>query len=70
MGYHGRTALKKSNITQWWRCYDVGGVFLGKRGYLFQQDNAPIHASVATQNFMQEISLLPWLRQSPDLNTT
>lgn len=38
--------------------------------YLFQQDNAPIHTSIATRNFMQqtEIPLLPWPGQSPDLN--
>jgi len=38
--------------------------------YLFQQDNAPIHTSRATQNFIEEmgITLLPWPGQSPDLN--
>ena len=30
--------------------------------YLFQQDNAPIHTSARTQNFIEEmeITLLPW----------
>ncbi len=38
--------------------------------YLFQQDNAPIHTSIRTRNFIEEmaISLLPWPGQSPDLN--
>lgn len=38
--------------------------------YLFQQDNATIHTSRQTQNFIEEnaITLLPWPGQSPDLN--
>ncbi|GET63075.1 transposable element Tcb1 transposase [Rhizophagus irregularis DAOM 181602=DAOM 197198] len=38
--------------------------------YLFQQDNAPIHTSARTRNFIEEseINLLPWPGQSPDLN--
>jgi transposase len=38
--------------------------------YLFQQDNAPIHTSIRTRNFVEEseINLLPWPGQSPDLN--
>ena len=38
--------------------------------YLFQQDNAPIHTSIRTRNFIEEmaISLLPWPGQSLDLN--
>ena len=38
--------------------------------YFFQQDNAPIHTSERTRTFIeeQEIILLPWPGQSPDLN--
>ncbi|GBC31699.2 IS630 family transposase [Rhizophagus irregularis DAOM 181602=DAOM 197198] len=38
--------------------------------YFFQQDNAPIHTSARTRNFIEEteIILLPWPGQSPDLN--
>jgi len=38
--------------------------------YLFQQDNAPIHISIRTQNFIEEmaISLLLWPRQSLNFN--
>src|SRR5277367_832952 len=36
----------------------------------FQQDNAPIHTSYQTRSFLEEneITLLPWPGQSPDLN--
>lgn len=39
-------------------------------GYFFQQDNAPIHTSVRTQTFMEEMGIisLPWPGQSPDIN--
>jgi len=38
--------------------------------YLFQQDNASIHTSARTRNFIEEmlITLLPWPGQSSDLN--
>jgi len=38
--------------------------------YFFQQDNAPIHTSVRTRTFMEEMEIiqLPWPGQSPDLN--
>jgi transposase len=38
--------------------------------YFFQQDNAPIHMSGQTRSFIEEneIILLPWPGQSPDLN--
>ena len=38
--------------------------------YFFQQDNAPIHTSVKTRTFMEEMEIisLPWPGQSPDLN--
>ena len=37
---------------------------------VFQQDNDPKHRSKKCQNFLrqQEIKLLPWPSQSPDLN--
>jgi len=38
--------------------------------YFFQQDNAPIHTSRQTRAFIEEneVTLLPWPGQSPDLN--
>ena len=38
--------------------------------YIFQQDNAPIHTSAATQAFFQQynISVMEWPANSPDLN--
>ncbi|GES74188.1 IS630 family transposase [Rhizophagus clarus] len=38
--------------------------------YFFQQDNAPIHTSLRTRTFMEEVAItqLPWAEQSPDLN--
>jgi transposase len=38
--------------------------------YFFQQDNAPIHTSLRTRTFMEDVVItqLPWPGQSPDLN--
>ena len=38
--------------------------------YFFQQDNTPIHTSLRTRTFMEEVAItqLPWAGQSPDLN--
>ena len=38
--------------------------------YFFQQDNVPIHTSIRTRTFMEEIEItsLPWSGQSLDLN--
>lgn len=43
---------------------------LHKDGYVFQQDNASIHASQATKEFLSElnISVMQWPAPSPDLN--
>ena len=43
-------------------------VYLG--GWIFQQDNAPVHNSERTTRFLQEhhVKTLPWPSMSPDLN--
>ena len=43
---------------------------LGGEGYIFQQDNAPIHTSTATLQWLRanRINLLDWAALSPDLN--
>ncbi len=42
----------------------------GRKRWIFQQDNAPIHGSTMTQDFLQEkgIECLDWPARSPDLN--
>ena len=39
-------------------------------GMIFQQDGAPIHRSAYTTNWLRnnDIQILPWVGQSPDLN--
>lgn len=41
-----------------------------KENYLFQEDNAPIHIAKSTKNWINKnnINILPWPAQSPDLN--
>ena len=41
-----------------------------ERAFVFQQDNAPPHRDILTQNFFRQenIKLLEWPAQSPDLN--
>ena len=41
-----------------------------ERPFIFQQDNAPCHASKDTKNYFEQndIMVLPWPAQSPDLN--
>ena len=41
-----------------------------ERLFIFQQDNAPCHASKDTKNYFEQndIMVLPWPAQSPDLN--
>ena len=41
-----------------------------ERPFIFQQDNAPCHASKDTKNHFEQndIMVLPWPAQSPDLN--
>jgi len=43
---------------------------LGKENHIFQDDNAPCHASKKTKTWKNdnEIEFLPWPAQSPDLN--
>ena len=43
---------------------------LGAENHIFQDDNAPCHASIKTREWKQEnlIERLPWPAQSPDLN--
>jgi len=54
--------LKKGLLTK--------GAKLGGKGWIFQQDNAAIHGSKSTQDFLKQkkIRLLPWSSRSPDLN--
>ncbi|OXA54337.1 Transposable element Tc3 transposase [Folsomia candida] len=46
------------------------GPKIGGRGWIFQQDNASIHASRSTMDFLarKNVRTLPWLARSPDLN--
>ncbi|OXA38618.1 Transposable element Tc3 transposase [Folsomia candida] len=46
------------------------GPKIGGRGWIFQQDNALIHASRSTLNFLarRNMRTLPWPARSPDLN--
>ncbi len=46
------------------------GQKVGGRGWIFQQDNAPIHSSRSTKDFLasKNVRLLPWPARSPDLN--
>ena len=43
---------------------------IGGRGWIFQQDNARIHTSALTKNFLSQkgVTLLDWPAKSPDLN--
>ena len=46
------------------------GAKLGDRGWIFQQDNASIHSSQSTRNWLarKKIRVLDWPSKSPDLN--
>lgn len=46
------------------------GTKIGGRGWIFQQDNASIHASTSTSEWCRRknLRLLPWPSKSPDLN--
>jgi len=46
------------------------GPKLGGRGWIFQQDNARIHTSRSTMNFLEtkNVRVLDWPSRSPDLN--
>lgn len=46
------------------------GVKMGGRGWIFQQDNASIHASRSTKDWLQSknIRTMEWPAKSPDLN--
>jgi len=46
------------------------GTKMGGRGWIFQQDNAPIHASRSTKSWLaaRNVRVLPWPAKSPDLN--
>ena len=43
---------------------------LGIENHIFQDDNAPCHASIKTRSWKENnlIKILPWPAQSPDLN--
>ena len=44
--------------------------FFQEENYIFQDDNAPCHASIKTKSWKEDnsIKILPWPAQSPDLN--
>ena len=48
-------------------CYCKG---VSKRGWVFQEDNGPVHVSRQTIHWKTEnnIETLPWPSQSPDIN--
>src|SRR5688572_9469209 len=43
---------------------------LGIENHIFQDDNAPCHASIKTKTWKEDnlIEILPWPAQSPDIN--
>ena len=77
-GYHGKSELVTIPLRSNSETYqDVlrsklihQGSKLGGRGWIYQQDNAPIHTSRSTMNFLQTegVRLLDWPSRSPDLN--
>lgn len=77
-GYHGKSELQKVNprstSTDYQNLLQCGllrdGNRMGGRGWVFQQDNAPIHVSKSTKEWLnaKKVRVLDWPPRSPDLN--
>lgn len=77
-GYHGKSDLQPVPTKATSLDYQVilqnsirrYGVKMGGRGWIFQQDNAPIHRSASTAGWFNRnhIRLMDWPARSPDLN--
>jgi len=77
-GYHGKTELvpipPKTNSIGYQDVLAANllrqGPKIGGRGWIFQQDGAPIHKSNSTLSFLEQkkVRLLDWPSRSPDLN--
>lgn len=77
-GYNGKSELARVPT----KCDSVGyqnilkanlvkqGCIMSGRGWIFQQDNAPIHSSKSTKEYLasRNIRTLDWPARSPDLN--
>ncbi|OXA48396.1 Transposable element Tc3 transposase [Folsomia candida] len=77
-GYHGKTELvsipPRTNSAGYQDVLKANlirqGSKIGGRGWIFQQDNASIHASRSTTDFLaaKNVQTLKWPARSPDLN--
>lgn len=77
-GYYGKSELQsvpvRSNSSDYQAILQSGlirdGSKMGGRGWIFQQDNAPIHTSASTRAWLatKKVRLLDWPARSPDLN--